>query len=589
MATITGVPETTPLPRVGISLAGWTDGPVTVTRVHADGNRVAVRSMPDSSGGVSFGYDNETPLGEPFHYEAMSGATLVTGGSVRTNLCTSPNAETASGTVVTRTNLCPNPNAETNVTGWTAEGGAVLTRDTASPISGTASFKLTAGAGAYFTFPVLVGETYTFSFDYTTVGTISGSPSIGLYIPGYTKTNLPLTQVAPGRFSVTATATATATAVAYVAGQASGVFHFDNVLLEKAAVAGTYFDGSTAAAGDYTYAWTGTANASTSTQSAPGVAGWTAGSGALLTRDTASPISGTASFKLTNGGYVGFYFSGVVAGETWTFSLDYTTVGTLTGTPQLYLTLPGTGDTGASLPRTQATPGRFSVTATATASGAASVWIYGPPVGDVIHFDNVLIEKSPTAGTYFEGSLWGDVIVARTDERISIPGMPQLDFQIDMVAVPAAKKSRPTAILDGPFRSMPAGEYGERSSARFAVQLRADSVAERVAVDQVLQQSGVVLIRIPLTEWAATYAMITDDDRDPKVSFRRQGTATDTVADRRTFTLTCVETSSPVGGSYGDPSASYQALLDSGKTYQTLLDWKGTGATVYLDLLRGGF
>jgi hypothetical protein len=262
MATIAGTPETTPFPRVGISLAAWTDGPVTVTRVHADGTRVAVRSMPDSSGGVSFGYDNETPLGEAFHYEAYSGASLVTSA---------------------------------------------------------------------------------------------------------------------------------------------------------------------------------------------------------------------------------------------------------------------------------------------------------------------------------------DVTVGRIDTWFSSPGMPQMAYQVDMVAVPAAKKSRPTAVLDGPFRSMPAGEYGERSSARFALQLRADSLAERVAVDQVLQQSGVVLIRIPLTEWTATYAMVTDDDRDPRVSFRRQGTATDTIADQRTFTLTCIETTSPAGGSYGDPTASYQALLDSGRTYQALLDWKGTGATVYLDLLRGGF
>jgi len=262
MATITGTPETTPLPRVGVSLAAWTDGPVTVTRVHADGNRVAVRSIPDASGGVSFGYDDETPLGEDFYYEAYSGASLITSAAVT---------------------------------------------------------------------------------------------------------------------------------------------------------------------------------------------------------------------------------------------------------------------------------------------------------------------------------------VARTDTWFSSPGVPQMAYQVDMVAVPAAKRSRPAAILDGPFRSMPAVEYGERSSARFPLQLRADSVAERVAVDQVLQQSGVVLIRIPLTEWAATYAMVTDDERSPRVSFRRQGTATDTIADHRTFTLTCVETTSPVGGSYGDPTASYQALLDSGKTYQTLLDWKGTGATVYLDLLRGGF
>lgn len=249
--------------------------------------------------------------------------------------------------------------------------------------------------------------------------------------------------------------------------------------------------------------------------------------------------------------------------------------------PRVGVSLASWTDGAVTVTRVHADGTRVTVRSMPDASGGVSFgYDSETPLGEAFHYE------AYSGATLITSA---DVTVARTDTWISSPGVPQMAYQIDMVAVPAARRSRPTAILDGPFRSMPAGEYGERSSARFSLQLRADSVAERVAVDQVLQQSGVVLIRIPLTEWTATYAMVSEDSRDPKVSFRRQSAATDTVADARTFTLTCIETSSPVGSSYGDSTASYQAILDAGRTYQTLLNWKGVGATVYLDLLRGGF
>jgi hypothetical protein len=108
---------------------------------------------------------------------------------------------------------------------------------------------------------------------------------------------------------------------------------------------------------------------------------------------------------LTNGGDTYTGGGTVNAGDTVTFSLDYTTVGTITGNPRLYLALPGTAAATASLPLTQASPGRFSVTATAVSSGTVNAAVFaGAALGDVLHFDNVLIEKSATAGTYFDGS-----------------------------------------------------------------------------------------------------------------------------------------------------------------------------------------
>jgi hypothetical protein len=85
------------------------------------------------------------------------------------------------------------------------------------------------------------------------------------------------------RISVTFTATSTSSQVGFgfTSTAAGQLFYLDDVLIEIGAVIGTYFDGSKATDGSYTYAWTGTANLSTSSASpvavggqALGIAGW---------------------------------------------------------------------------------------------------------------------------------------------------------------------------------------------------------------------------------------------------------------------------------------------------------------------------
>ena len=224
---------------------------------------------------------------------------------------------------------------------------------------------------------------------------------------------------------------------------------------------------------------------------------------------------------------------------------------------------------------------RVAVRGLPDASGGVSFgYDYEAPLGEPFFYE------ANSGATLVTSS---SVTVGTTDMYVSVPGISSMVLQIDADEVPDAVMDRPTATLDGPFRSVSAIEYGELQSPTFSLTLWAESLAQATAMEQILRQSGVLLVRMPLTEYAATYAEVSRIARGKAVHHRRMGASTTTEADHRSYTLSCLETTSPVGGSYGDPSASYQALLDSGKTYQTLLDWKGTGATVYLDLLRGGF
>ena len=88
-----------------------------------------------------------------------------------------------------------------------------------------------------------------------------------------------------------------------------------------------------------------------------------------------------------------------VPGDYWTFSLDYRSDGTLTGSP--YIQISGIGGTQTPyvrvLPLVQTTPGRFSVTTTAPLAAGATIIaaaVFAPTTGALI-IDNVLLEKCP--------------------------------------------------------------------------------------------------------------------------------------------------------------------------------------------------
>lgn len=387
--------------------------------------RFSVTATAITSGGVAIAVFGSSRLTDVFHFdnvliEKTATAEPYFDGTAPVWAGTPNNS--VSGWRTKRTNLCVNPNFETDLYGWQADG-QTITRDTTAPISGVASLKVTpVGSGGDATYNignnVVAGETVVFSVNYKTVGTLTGAPNLALVLGGsLTRFYLPLTQEVPERFAVVATATTSGQLqYALVGGTVpTDTMFFDNVLVEKSATLNPYFDGSTFGSG-----WTGAANASSSVQwsrtnlctnpnAELNVNNWYSQGTAILTRDTVNPISGTASFNLTGGDMAYVYLTSAYnAGDTITCSIDFRTVGT-TGVPsRLYLSLAGIPAISLDLPMTQTVPGRYSVTGTALGSGALVFAVMVVPAGgsttDTVHFDNVLIEKSPSVGTYFDGS-----------------------------------------------------------------------------------------------------------------------------------------------------------------------------------------
>ena len=198
------------------------------------------------------------------------------------------------------TNVFVNPSVETNTTGWvTATSDAALTRQTTVAKSGTASIRsqvqvATAnGVGIFygastappFSIAVSAGVSYTFTiWVYTAIPNAVGKPSIrwgssSAVVGAEATAQFAVPVNTWTRVTVTGTAPAGATGAApWVWVNGAGTLstgqnaYFDAARFSPTGADLDYFDGSTPATTLYTYAWTGTAHASTSTRTVFGVA-----------------------------------------------------------------------------------------------------------------------------------------------------------------------------------------------------------------------------------------------------------------------------------------------------------------------------
>lgn len=209
-----------------------------------------------------------------------------TSSTLRTNLMVNPELDMSDTTTLAiwRTNYIVNPSFETNASNWgTQNAGVTAVRDTTTAFSGTGSLKVTtAGAsndGVFSTPPALsdwVGKPVVASFmakiPTGKVLVASLMASAGATIPGTTvnvtgtgdwqRVDLPYGLVPAG---------SSAGPYIYIRSLvATPAFSFwvDQVNLERANYIGDLFNGATPNANGKTYAWTGTAHASTSTASA---------------------------------------------------------------------------------------------------------------------------------------------------------------------------------------------------------------------------------------------------------------------------------------------------------------------------------
>lgn len=181
-----------------------------------------------------------------------------------------------------RTNLIPNPSFEVNTTGWATVGGS-LVKSSVQADTGTSSglFTATAGgaAGTRYalvnTVTAVAGETFSGSVRVRMSTATSRSLTVriryvtsgGVFLAESTSSTTPITNGAWTTLSVNGAAAPATTARAdlYIRDNdativAADAWFIDSAIMEKAASAGSYFDGAVNGG-----SWTGTAHASTST------------------------------------------------------------------------------------------------------------------------------------------------------------------------------------------------------------------------------------------------------------------------------------------------------------------------------------
>ncbi|MCU1439998.1 MAG: hypothetical protein JWP85_995 [Rhodoglobus sp.] len=193
----------------------------------------------------------------------------------------------------TLTNLVPNPSGETATTGYTISAGTGGTAAITNPTSTTAfgskviratwSVASTAGNAilTYSTTSVTAGHTYSFGIGHVRA---SVAKTLRFLVNWYTSGGGFVGQSTNVTVAVSAGVVSTGFKLEGVvapptAGKADFIvidlgavwpvasyLEVDGLLLVEASTLPAYFDGSSTDGTDYTYAWTGTANASTSTK-----------------------------------------------------------------------------------------------------------------------------------------------------------------------------------------------------------------------------------------------------------------------------------------------------------------------------------
>lgn len=183
----------------------------------------------------------------------------------------------------------------------------------------------------------------------------------------------------------------------------------DRAVVEKGTTSGEYYEGT----GDYTFAWTGTAGASTSAQRGTTTPGLVGANQCIVTR-TGQPGRYSARAFLwgttinDSGIAFGAGFLNIAANKVYTISFDVTTDKDRT----VRISVQGAGTTNSNSPTFTQVAGvtvRRSHTfyTNASATGMANVAVYllrNDNVTGTIDVDNILIEEGLALKPYFDGS-----------------------------------------------------------------------------------------------------------------------------------------------------------------------------------------
>ncbi len=256
------------------------------------------------------------------------------------NLALNSSFETDTSALTTRTNLITNPGFETATTGWGNVNGGVGAAVSISPTqvqSGTRSLQYTYGdsttqdSGPSSSLNVTAGVTYTLSAWVYAPVSIGGGLRLIAYGTALGNTERGAVNTTTGSWvRLTQVITPTVTgALSFAVGknlsatETGKLLYVDSVFMEASTGTSNYFSGASAASGDFTYAWSGTANASTSLERALNVLNYTQnGSGGVRFQSQDRAVTGSSSARIlitSNSTNAGLYQGIVLQPGTYTF------------------------------------------------------------------------------------------------------------------------------------------------------------------------------------------------------------------------------------------------------------------------------
>lgn len=373
------------------------------------------------------------------------------------NLLTNPSFDLASGTVTVRTNLCWNPRGVAALADYNGAVNQTITPNVAitghpEGITTANRVEFTTGAnpGVSLLNPTTAGTQYTISawVYFESVQTTPGSA--GFAQAGVTSTSVPMTVGVWQRHSWTYT-TSGASQLGFRVSAGSGgtgSFLITGILVEMVPSLLSFFDGATPNGGDFTYAWTGATNTSTSNMMAIKASGYTGNySNRVAWQSSAWSSTGgkslaVASMRPSADAFSQFEtspFPSTIAGKTFTvMGILRTLEAAYTGTESrawamvIYVNLVGGGSTNMILRPDNTGLGinilRKTFTFPANSLNIAFIRLYnGTTTPDsTVWWDNFMVVEGEYTGDYIDGSKPFSKWDGSVDNSSSVGYPPQL-------------------------------------------------------------------------------------------------------------------------------------------------------------------
>lgn len=212
----------------------------------------------------------------------------------------------------------------------------------------------------------------------------------------------------------------------------------------------------------------------------------------------------------------------------------------------------------------------------AVSGGVGFAWDYEAPLSAPVTYEamdgGTLVSSAP-----------GALVVPHCTALLTVPGMPSFGGVVSPIGKVSPRRARAAVEIDIIGRGTDITKYDVLKSASFDLTLRTKTDAEAYALTAMVAIAPILLLRMPgtrVTDWC--YVGVRSLAEAPFVHYKAEpGASPSDVAYWATWSLDCRVEDAPIGDVVGAPNSTWQALKDTGKTWDQIKD------LTWLDVLKG--